>query len=704
MGETGLPYVAGAQLFASLSGAVFWLVLALLIHPLAYGHLGWLVSIAMLVSTLCLFGLDKTVVVHYPREGKDELLSCSTLFILISSIAIGALVSLLVDLWTGALVVGFSTFSMGFHLKLAKRDYKSYMWMWVGVRTLSLFLPLLIYWAWGLVAGIIVGLSVSYTLFGLPILRKLNLGSGVRELGPKLKFTVSAWLADLGAVSINFLDKILIGLLFGLTVLGFYQFATRVFLLFAVFPQIMFIYLLPERSAGRKTKNVEIGAAVASVALAGIAFAFASLVVPKTFPYFTDGVVATQVMGLAIVPATIARMRTSALYAGGRPNLVLASYAFALAAGITGILSLGKHFGLIGLASNVLLIQTALAASLLTFPRLGGEKGRLTGGMLGMVLLTTLLLSSIGTQPLTIEIRGDSVKGTGLAMDTTVSITVIDENPERAETAIRAAYDEVKRIEKLMSAEDEMSEIYSLNHSGTQWVKLSPETIQVLKTSRKYSELSNGHFDVTVKPLVDLWMKKTRETGRIPPPGELTDAMELVGWRNLEIDEDGGRARFLRKGMQVTLGAVAKGYAVDRACEVLKAFGIESGLVAIGGDIRGFGPRAWRIGIQHPRGEGVLKVLELENFSISTSGDYARFFLIGARRIHHIINPKTGYSATECISVTVITENSVDADVLSTAVFVMGPEEGKELLDSLGVKGLIITPEMRMIKSDAWDY
>jgi thiamine biosynthesis lipoprotein len=195
------------------------------------------------------------------------------------------------------------------------------------------------------------------------------------------------------------------------------------------------------------------------------------------------------------------------------------------------------------------------------------------------------------------------------------------------------------------------------------------------------------------------------ESGKIPETNELSEGLELVGWENLVIDENGGRARLLKDGMEITLGGIAKGYAVDRACEVLLESGVQQALVDIGGDIRAIGTGSWSIAIQHPREEDEwLGVIELENGAIATSGDYRRYFLLGSRRVHHIINPKTGRPAEACMSVTIVAENCICADALSTGVFVAGPKEGKALLDSLGIKGLIVNPEGEPITSDPWDF
>ncbi|MCQ8898273.1 MAG: FAD:protein FMN transferase [Hadesarchaea archaeon] len=290
-------------------------------------------------------------------------------------------------------------------------------------------------------------------------------------------------------------------------------------------------------------------------------------------------------------------------------------------------------------------------------------------------------------------------------MDTLVEIRALDENTARAKEAVRAAYEEIRGVEDLMSAEKEGTEIYLLNHGGTGWVELSEETLSVLRSSLEYSRLSGGAFDITVKPLVDLWMREVKRTGRLPSPERLWVVWGWGGGEKLEVEN--GRARFLQEGMEVTLGAIAKGYAVDRACRALQERGVEAGLVNVGGEIRGFG-KVWRIGVQHPRKEEVMLELELENFSIATSGDYRRFFLLGSTRIHHILDPRTGEPAGECMSVTVIAENCLDADALATALFVLGPERGKELADNLcssgrEVKAMLVGSDGRILYSDSWD-
>jgi thiamine biosynthesis lipoprotein len=226
----------------------------------------------------------------------------------------------------------------------------------------------------------------------------------------------------------------------------------------------------------------------------------------------------------------------------------------------------------------------------------------------------------------------------------------------------------------------------------------------VLKKADYYSRISNGSFDITCNPLLNLWMVKAKKENRMPTPEEIEDARELVGYDQLVIDVEGNRARFEKEGMSITLGGIAKGYAVDCACKKLTEAGIKHALVNIGGDMRAVGDKngvPWEVALQNPRDKSeYITIIKLDNESVTTSGDYERYFFEDGKRVHHIIDPQTGYSADDCISVTVITKNCVDADALSTAVFVMGPERGKALLDELGVVGVIISSDKRIINAD----
>lgn len=689
----GVLHVAAAQLFATLSGFLFWILLALLLHPLAYGEVAWKVSLAMLLSGISLLGAGKASLALYPGGGEGILGGCLLLGLL-PSLACGALLSLLLDPWTGLLLLSFSLFSLSFHFELSRRSYVRYLLLWVGARGLTLLLPFLLYLRLGEVRWLLLGLALSYLPFSLPLLRVRG-----RPSFPPPSFLLGLWMADLGAASMSLLDKVVIGPLFGGEKLGMYQFGNRFFLLFASLPQVLLFYLLPERAAGGRVRETEKRALLSSLPLL-LSALLLSLFLPSLFPGFGEGAAALRVMSLSLPLAVVAQIELSRLYARRETSPALLSYSSALAVGLAGIVVLGRELGVAGMAWGFFLSQAVLSSSLLLLPRLGEEGRRLAGASLGVAALTALLLSSLTVQPLTIRVRGDRVVGEGLAMDTVVEIQVVDENTARAREAVRAAYEEIRRVEGLMSAEERGTEIYLLNHAGTSWVELSEETLSLLRTSLEYSELSGGAFDITVKPLVDLWMREVKEKGKLPSGERLSEARGRVGWEKLQVEN--GRARFLQEGMEVTLGAIAKGYAVDRACRVLEEAGVKAGLVNVGGELRGFG-KVWTIGVQHPRKEEVMLVLELENFSIATSGDYRRFFLLGSRRIHHLIDPRTGEPAAGCMSVTVVAESCTEADALSTTLFVLGPEVGRELADNLGVKAMLVGSDGRVLYSEAWD-
>lgn len=714
--EQGFGHVAIGQTAATVLGTAFWLILPVILHPIAYGHLAWLVSIATLVSAFCVLGLGTTIATYYPKEENKRLLSTSVFLVFVSSGVGGVVTAVVLNLWVesffaglvGLLVVALSIFSMAFYWELGRREYEKYMWTWVGVRAASLILPLAFYFIWGSVAGLLGGLVVAYFIFGTWVLRYLIIGFDFGEVSRKLGFSIRAWGSNLGAASLNFLDKILIGALFPMGILGVYQFGYRIFLLLGIVPNTLFFYLLPEKSGGGEAKKVESVGVLLSIGLAFSTFFLAPFITSHVFPGFPEGIDTIRIMGLAIIPVTLTRIKSSELFSRERADIVLGSNLFGLGIGITCIVvAFTQGLGLIGLAGSMLASQIGLLGWLVFFPRLlkFGLPGKIGLSFMGIIVASALMMSSLSVIIPQITVEEGRVKGTHLAMDTVVTIQVLADDEEMAREAIREAFYEIDRIEKLMSAEDPDSEIYKLNNSETQWVELSPEVIHVLKRAKEYGDLTDGHFDVTAKPLVDFWMQEVKQRGTMPTYDELEEILELVDYNNLIIDEDNNRAKLKKQGMGVTLGGIAKGYAVDRACEVLKRKGIEDALVDIGGDIRPMGSKSWTIGIIDPRAEGeLLGVIQLENKAIATSGDYKRYHLLGTERIHHIINPKTGGPARDSISVTVVAEDCLSADALSTGIFVIGPEKGKVLLDSIRVGGLIVDPEEEITTSDYWDY
>lgn len=279
---------------------------------------------------------------------------------------------------------------------------------------------------------------------------------------------------------------------------------------------------------------------------------------------------------------------------------------------------------------------------------------------------------------------------------TFVTITVVATSEEIAKQATDAAFLELERLGELLNFYAEDSELSAVNrNAGIAPVKVAADTLEIIKAAVFAGEQTEGGFEVTLGPIVKLWNFNEKI---IPSGAQVKENLAAVGYENIVIDE-GSSSVFLKKeGIQIDLGGIIKGFAADRAVEVLKKNGIEDGIVAVAGDIRTFGSqlngKPWRIGIQNPRQQGnkdaLLATVDLKDESISTSGDYQRYFIENGKRYHHLLNPKTGFPENRCQSVTIIAENAASTDAFATGIFVMGPEKGLVVLESLGMDGIIV--------------
>jgi len=290
-----------------------------------------------------------------------------------------------------------------------------------------------------------------------------------------------------------------------------------------------------------------------------------------------------------------------------------------------------------------------------------------------------------------------------VAMGTIIEITLIGDDEEAANKAVLQAFQEIKRIETLMSPWLDSSDVTRINRSaGKAWLKVSPETMEVIKKAQEISELSEGGFDITIGPLTELWREARKK--KIPPSiEEVKEKLGLVNFKNIETDQE-GKVFLKKKGMAIDLGGIAKGYAVDRAFELLKSLEYRNLIINAGGDLRVGGLKnnqPWSIGIQNPReSQKLLARISVSDMAVVTSGDYERFFNYEGKRYHHIFNPKDGFPTDDCQSVTVLCKEGMIADALATAVFVLGPEKGYSLCRKLdGVECLIVDKEGKTIIS-----
>lgn len=277
------------------------------------------------------------------------------------------------------------------------------------------------------------------------------------------------------------------------------------------------------------------------------------------------------------------------------------------------------------------------------------------------------------------------VRRTQLIMGTLVEITVSHSNTEIIETVTTQAFDEMKRIEQLMSTYLPDSEISRINRAaGKKAIPVSPEVEEVIREGIFWSEQSGGAFDITVEPLVQLW-DFDGEKEIIPGKNTLRKTASLVNYKNIVIKDH--TVRLKKRGMAINVGGLAKGYAVDRAISLLRGK-VSNGLVNAGGDLFAFGHKnkqdPWTIGLQHPRKpQDLLAAFAVKNQAIATSGDYQRYFIKDGIRYHHIFDPQTGRPVRLMISATLITTEVMDADAMATAVFVMGPDKGMEWVESM---------------------
>ncbi|MCX5713419.1 MAG: FAD:protein FMN transferase, partial [Candidatus Omnitrophica bacterium] len=239
-------------------------------------------------------------------------------------------------------------------------------------------------------------------------------------------------------------------------------------------------------------------------------------------------------------------------------------------------------------------------------------------------------------------------KDTRVLMGTFVEVI----SPDKRASSI--AFDEIKRIEDLLSKYKPASEVSQLNVKGE--LRVSPETFFIIKRSKEFSLASGGAFDITIAPLVDLW-GFTDKKFKIPQDAQIKESLKLVGSEKIILNERDNVVKFSFPGMKIDLGGIAKGYALDCAAHKLRKQGIKSCLINAGGQIYCLGDKfgtPWKIGIRDPRTRNLTGSMELKNRSVSTSGDYEQFFIKDGARYAHILNPKTGKPVTSgIISVTV---------------------------------------------------
>lgn len=289
-------------------------------------------------------------------------------------------------------------------------------------------------------------------------------------------------------------------------------------------------------------------------------------------------------------------------------------------------------------------------------------------------------------------------------LDTIVTVKLYGEDDK---TLIENSFTRIEELEKMLSVHLDESDLAKVrDQAGIEAVAVQPETMEVMELALKYAELSNGRFDPTAGPLIDLWGIDPPE-GHIATPNELAEISSLINYQNLIVDPSAQTLALTNPGMIANLGAIAKGYIADQVKKQLQEDGVTSGIINLGGNVLLVGGKPdgsdFRIGVQDPdslRGE-YLGVISLQDESIVTSGDYERFFEANGKRYHHILDPFTGFPAdNELRSVSIISKKSADGDALSTTCFLMGLDEGIALIRSLPeMDAIFVTKDQKMFFS-----
>ena len=297
------------------------------------------------------------------------------------------------------------------------------------------------------------------------------------------------------------------------------------------------------------------------------------------------------------------------------------------------------------------------------------------------------------------SIRAEWIQDQQDIMGTRITVEVEHENKQKAQQAVDAVMHEMRRIDASMSPYKPDSELARLNdHAAVQPVAVSKEMFKLLQRSVEFSNLTQGAFDITFASAGFLYDYRASKK---PNSRDLKQAVDVINYNNIHFESADHTVSFSKSGVKIDLGGIAKGHAVDNGIKLLQQMDIQNALVTAGGDTRVIGNRwgrPWQIGIRDPRDKKKMAAqIPLENVAVSTSGDYERFFEQDGVRYHHIINPKTGDSARELQSVTIIGPDATSTDALSTSIFVMGQVRGLQLINRLpDIDAILIDNKGRM--------
>jgi FAD:protein FMN transferase len=287
-------------------------------------------------------------------------------------------------------------------------------------------------------------------------------------------------------------------------------------------------------------------------------------------------------------------------------------------------------------------------------------------------------------------------------MGTRIVVELWSDDRAAGDKAIDAVIAEMERIDRDMSTYKPDSEVSRVNAEAANGpVKISEELFDLLTTALEYSRITGGAFDITYASVGFMYDFRAHQK---PTEKQIQSALPAVNYRHVVLDAKNRTVRFTQSGVRIDLGGIGKGHAVDRGIAILQSLGFTHALVTAGGDSRIIGDRfgkPWIIGIRHPDDKSkVIAKIPLENTAISTSGDYERYFDEDGKRYHHIIDPRTGHSASKVRSATILADTATRTDGLSKTAFVLGPEAAMKIYNQLGdVDAILVTPEGKVLYS-----
>lgn len=315
--------------------------------------------------------------------------------------------------------------------------------------------------------------------------------------------------------------------------------------------------------------------------------------------------------------------------------------------------------------------------------------------MLRLILALTIATAACAAPPAPTR---RLVERTQVAMGSQLRLAAWTIDDASTVTAFDGVFREFERLEALLSVWRDGSDVRRLNAgAGVAPVPVSADTIEVLTVARQAGDWTGGKFDITFGAIADLWKFDHDQDNSVPDRRAVEARLPLVDYSQVHVDRAAGTAYIGRRGARIHLGGIGKGYAIDRAIALLREHGLTDFLIQAGGDlyVAGVnGDRPWTLGINDPRGAAgtSFATVEVANATVSTSGDYERFFLKDGTRYHHLIDPDLGEPARLCRSVTIVADRAILADVLSTGVFILGPADGMALVESLpGIEAVIVS-------------